>query len=127
MELIFVLRNLVHEQPLRCVQTDQDIFGRGREFRAGVGRPEQERLGGALQRLGQPSDWGFSVTDDEWMTLDLYRYGEVALPRALEILDRMLELTDVSRLNGGQEVPPGSFADGIGDDFEFFQHLIGVG
>jgi hypothetical protein len=93
---LFILRNLCHGEPMSLVGvvgTSDRFTG----FRAAVPLPEHEAFARAINTLGGADAWSILLLEEGVWTLDLGRYVETMLPRAVEALNSLMRLTEVER------------------------------
>lgn len=101
-DVIFLLRNTVHEETLTIV----GIVGsseRIESYQAAVPQSQRDALLACATRLGGAAAWGLHTVGDEALAIDLATYTEQATRRCLVALNALMAAVAVERLGAERE------------------------
>lgn len=107
LELVFLLRNLVHAEGLSSVSVLRDAYRLDAVDHPLLLPPEDTGLlVGALGRLGGLAAWGLEQIDAARYAMDIATYVEEILPRVLAVMGEIMALTPVETLPDATPLAP---------------------
>lgn len=107
LELVFLLRNLVHAEGLSSVTVIRDAYRRdARDHRLLLPPEDTGDLLGAFERLGGIAAWGLEKISTAVYLMDIATYVEGILPRVLTAMGEIMTLTPVETLPGATPLAP---------------------
>jgi len=125
LQLLYVLRNLIHEEPLKIVGM-LSPSGNLVEYHAAISRQARDRLASSIGRLGGADALGFGYLGEDGLSLDLHKYIETMLPRLASILNKLMQTARLENFGAIGELEWGAPRDPIWDSLERFRGLGGI-
>lgn len=95
-DIVFLLRNTVHEQPLIPIAVLSED-ARVMHYEVAFPAADKQELLEACTRAGGSEVWGIDVGTSNGISFDLHRFVERSLEASLEQIAKMMQLIDVSR------------------------------